>query len=336
MLRCYAIIRLAEASSVARDARHVFDDSRSGARSLAEIPTQPPHSGIGSGMDAPQERDRPSASSSRPRVSVIIPCFNRSAQLREAVESVLAQTYQDFEILIIDDGSTDDTRVSLENRFRGNPKIRYFYKNHGGPGPARNLGLGHAVGEYVAFLDSDDLWLPEKLENQIRQLEEDPEAAMSFTDAFVRDASPGRKTRFRSHGFRGDTTVKAIVESNFPLCTPAVMVRRRIFDEIGTFDETLACAQDWDLWIRVLTRHRAAYLERPGLVIRTGDDSISRTRVLEKWRCWLRVWEKHKDLLLRSGCTPRSVRGKLAHAHKKIAQTCLSSGRYAEARSRRL
>src|SRR2546426_5040394 len=170
VLRCYAIIRLADASSAARDVRHVLDDSRSGARSLAEIPTQPPHSGIGSGMDAPQERDRPSASSARPRVSVIIPCFNRSAQLREAVESVLAQTYQDFEILIIDDGSTDDTRVSLENRFRGNPRIRYFYKNHGGPGPARNLGLGHAVGEYIAFLDSDDLWLPEKLENQIRQL----------------------------------------------------------------------------------------------------------------------------------------------------------------------
>jgi glycosyltransferase involved in cell wall biosynthesis len=284
-------------------------------------------------MDTPQERDRSIASPTRPRVSVIIPCFNRSAPLREAVESVLAQTYRDFEILIIDDGSTDDTRATVENRFGGNPRIKYFHKNHGGPGPARNLGLRHAAGEYIAFLDSDDLWLPDKLEHQVRQLEEDSGAALSFTDAFMRDASPGRKTRFQSHGFKGETTVKAIVESTFPLCTPAVVIRRRVFDEIGNFDESLACAQDWDLWIRVLAVHRAAYLERPGLVIRTGDDSISRTRALEKWRCWLRVWEKHRELLLSSGCTPRSVRGRLAHAHKKIAQACLSSGRYAEAKS---
>jgi glycosyltransferase involved in cell wall biosynthesis len=284
-------------------------------------------------MDAPQARDRTRLSPPGPRVSVIIPCFNRSARLREAIESVLAQTYQDFEVLVIDDGSTDDTRTSLERRFAGDSRIHYFHKTHAGPGPARNLGLRNASGEFIAFLDSDDLWLPDKLEHQIRQLDEDPEAALSFTDAFERDASADGPTRFQSHGFRGAPTLKAVVEANFPLCTPAVVIRRSVLEETGMFDESLACAQDWDLWIRVLASHRAAYLERPSLVIRTGQDSISRTRVLEKWTCWLRIWEKHRDLLLRSGCSPAGIRSRLAHAHKKIAQACRSSGRYAEARS---
>jgi len=271
--------------------------------------------------------------SSSPLVSVIIPTFNRSALVCEALDSVLAQTYRNFEILVVDDGSTDDTKSAIEKKYRDNSRIKYFFKAQGGPGSARNHGVLHSRGELIAFLDSDDLWIPEKLERQVDQMERNPEAVMSFTDALVQAIPANGRTRFQAKRFRGDTTLRAMVETNFPLCTPAVIVRRRVLQEVGGFDESLMCAQDWDLWIRILARHRVVYLDQPAVIIRSRDDGVSRSRTLEKWQCWLRVWQKHQSLLLQSGCKPRSVRSRLAHAHKKIAQSCLSLKRYSEARS---
>jgi glycosyltransferase involved in cell wall biosynthesis len=276
-------------------------------------------------MGSAQDRPEP------PRISVIIPAFNRAALLCEAAESALAQSYTNLEVLIVDDGSTDGTAAIVKARFEGDPRVRYLRQEHAGPGPARNLGLRHAGGELIAFLDSDDLWVPDKLALQVRQLDEHPEAALSFSDARNEGGREGDRTRFQGKRFRGDTTLRGIVEREFPMCTPTVVLRRKVLDDLGAFDESFPCSQDWDLWIRVVARYPIVYVDRPLTTIRRSDDSISRTRPLEKWRCWLRLWTKHQALLVRSGCPPRLLRRKLGHAHKKIAQTCRSLGDYEEA-----
>jgi glycosyltransferase involved in cell wall biosynthesis len=269
---------------------------------------------------------------SPPRVSVIIPTFNRAGLTGEAVDSVLAQSYQDFEVLIVDDGSTDDTPRVIEARFGTDRRVRCLRRPNSGPGPARNHGIRQARGELIAFLDSDDLWHPDKLRLQVEQLDLNPAAVLSFCDAVVEGGKPGRETRFRSKRFHGDTTMRGIVEWNFPMCTPSVLIRRAVFNEIGLFDEAFTCSEDWDLWIRIVASYPIAYVDRLLLITRRREDNISRTRILQKWRSDLRLWQKHETLLLRCGCPRDLVRRKLAHAHKKIAQTCCASGDFREAR----
>jgi glycosyltransferase involved in cell wall biosynthesis len=277
----------------------------------------------------PEDRHHPP----RPRVSVVIPTFNRAARIVEAVESIRAQSYRDFEIIVVDDGSTDETPRIVPDRFGFDPRVRYARRANGGPAAARNDGIRQARGDLIAFLDSDDLWDPEKLRIQVEQLDRNPEAGLSFCDALTEGGRPGAGTRFQSKRFRGDTSMRGIVEWNFPMCTPSVVVRRTVLDAVGTFDESFACNEDWDLWIRIVARYPVVYVDRPLMTIRRGADNLSRTRVLEKWRSGLRLWERHRGLLLRSGCPPRLLNRKLGHAHKKVAQGCHAIGSYREART---
>ncbi len=268
-----------------------------------------------------------------PRVSVVVPTFNRAGALCEAVESALAQSYQDFEIIVVDDGSTDDTPRIVRERFGRDPRVRCLRRPNGGPAAARNDGIRQARGDLVAFLDSDDLWRPDKLRLQVEQLDGRPEAALSFCDALTEGGRPGAGTRFQGKRFRGDTSMRGIVEWSFPMCTPSVVVRRTVLDAVGLFDESFACNEDWDLWIRIAARYPLVFIDRPLLTIRRGDDNLSRTRILEKWRFGLRLWERHRDLLLHSGCPPGLLRRKLGHAHKKVAQACHTLRDYPEARA---
>jgi glycosyltransferase involved in cell wall biosynthesis len=267
-----------------------------------------------------------------PRVSVIIPTWNRSRQLCDAVDSALAQSFTDSEIVIVDDGSTDDTAAVVAARYGTLSRVRLVRQPNAGPAAARNHGVRESRGPLIAFLDSDDLWEQSKLEIQVGQLDRHAEAALSFCDAVVRGGGRDQCTRFASKHFRGDTTVRGIVEWNFPMCTPAVVVRRSALEEVGLFDATLPCQEDWDLWIRLVTRFPVVYVDRPLVVIRRGEDNLSRTRPLDKWRAALRLWTEHAERLQSSGCPPSLVRRKIAHAHKKIAQTCRSLGKYREAR----
>ena len=263
-----------------------------------------------------------------PRVSVVIPTFNRATVLPEAVDSVLDQTYKDLEILIVDDGSTDDTRRSIQERFGSLSQIRFLSKTNGGPASARNMGIRRSEGELIAFLDSDDLWIPEKLELQVRQIDRSPQAGLCFCDRFGEGGRP--PTRFAVKGFKGDTSLKGILEKGFPFATPSVLARKSTLEEVGLFDESFVCAEDWDLWIRILARSPAVYVDKPLVIVRDLADSINARRTLDKWQSWLRLWNKHQDLLLSSECPRRLVRRKQAHAHKKIAQTLHAVGRYSE------
>ncbi len=278
-------------------------------------------------------RDAHGTTGPTPRVSVILPTFNRAAILPEAVASVQAQTFPDFELLIVDDGSTDDTSAVVTGRFGSDPRVRLLRTANAGPAAARNRGLQEARGDLIAFQDSDDLWLPEKLALQVSQADEHPEAELFFCDAYDRGGPGGGRTRFEGKRYRGDTSLRGIVAADFPVCTPAALVRRAALAAVGPFDPSLACTEDWDLWIRLLERFPAVRLDRPLVILRAQPDSLSRTRVLEKWRAMLDLFTRHEERLVRAGCPASLVRRRIGHAHKKLAQTCRALGRGDEARA---
>jgi len=227
-----------------------------------------------------------------PKVSVIIPTYNCAKYICEAVDSVLAQTYNDFEIVVVDDGSTDDTKDILQ---RYNGRIRYIYQSNKGVSAARNLGLREAKGKYIAFLDADDIWLPEKLECQTKLLEENPDTVMVFSDIemFSENTlirfSMSRSNNYQPYGslkwrilqkeFNDGTLIKGITFGDLVLdnsILPATVVLKRIcLDSIGYFDEGLPIAEDYDLWLRISQKFKILYFNKITARRRYRQDSAS-------------------------------------------------------------
>jgi glycosyltransferase involved in cell wall biosynthesis len=205
--------------------------------------------------------------------SVIIPTFNRAAFLAEAIDSVLAQTEKDFELIVVDDGSTDRTRelvAAYENR------IRYFFQPRAGVAAARNRGIRQAAGNFIAFLDSDDLWLPKKLSRQIEWMQAHPEIMLCHTDEiWIRRGI--RVNQKKIHAKAGGWI--------YPLCLPrciispsSVLMRRELFDSVGRFDEQFPICEDYDLWLRVAARFEVGFIPAPLIVKRGGHpDQLSQS-----------------------------------------------------------
>jgi glycosyltransferase involved in cell wall biosynthesis len=210
-------------------------------------------------------------------ISVIIPTYNRSQFLAEAVESVLAQSVfqsrkYSFEIIIIDDGSTDDTRKVVE-RFSG--PINYYYQPHQGVSRARNHGLEKAKGEFIAFLDSDDLWLPEKIKLQMNVMENLPHLMGCTTEEIWLRRGKRVNPREKHRKYSGWIFPHAL-----PLCIlslSASLFRRQVFEEIGTFDESLPACEDYDFSLRYSLRYPLHLIDRPLIIKRGGHhDQLSR------------------------------------------------------------
>ena len=189
-----------------------------------------------------------------PRVSVIIPVHNRADLIRETLQSVAAQTYRDFEVLVVDDGSTDRTPQILAEFL---PHIRIITQAHAGQGgaTARNAGIRAATGEFIAFLDSDDLWFPQKLERQVALFQRVPELAWSYTDMEAFDSATGA-TLYRQSSSRrlyeGDILVPLFLQMFVPLVT--IMVRREVFDAVGEFFPSPK-GTDYDMLLRIAAQH---------------------------------------------------------------------------------
>uniref|UniRef100_A0A7C4RIG1 Glycosyltransferase n=1 Tax=Desulfatirhabdium butyrativorans TaxID=340467 RepID=A0A7C4RIG1_9BACT len=214
-------------------------------------------------------------------VSVIIPTFNRSKWVSEAVDSVLHQTLKPREIIVVDDGSTDDTADVLDGYGDAIRVLRL--KENRGVSAARNRGIEAACCRYVAFLDSDDLWLPRKLEDQINHVRKHPEIRIHQTDEiWIRNGvrvNPGKRHR-KPEGW--------IFEPSLHLCLispSAVLIERRLFDEVGLFDERYPACEDYDLWLRITCRYPVGLLPK-ALIVKRGDhpDQLSRLPVLDKYR----------------------------------------------------
>jgi len=204
-------------------------------------------------------------------VSVIIPTYNRMWALPETIESVFEQRFDRWELIIVDDGSTDGTGHWIQENA---PRARYIHQDNLGVSAARNRGISESRGRYVAFLDSDDRWLAEKLARQVSVME-DEGCSVSYTDEmWIRNGRRvNPKKRHKKHS--GD-----IFLASLPLVIispSSVMIRREVFSDVGLFDETLLACEDYDLWLRVTSRYPVRYIDE-ALIIKTGghDDQLSR------------------------------------------------------------
>ncbi len=205
-----------------------------------------------------------------PLVSVIIPTFNRLGFLKEAVESVEKQSSRDFELIIVDDGSTDSTGGYLE----GLP-VKYIRLGHSGfPGRVRNAGAKAAEGKYLAFLDSDDLWEPEKLARQVSYLTANPEIEICHThEVWLRNGrvvSQSKQRHKRSGNIFNHALKKCIIGPS------TVMLSSRLFRETGGFREDMELAEDYELWLRITNGYEVGYIDEPLVIKRAGhEDQLS-------------------------------------------------------------
>ena len=179
-------------------------------------------------------------------VSVIIPAYNQGDYLAEAIESVLAQTYSHFEILVIDDGSTDNT-ADVAKSF-SDPRVRYIFRENGGLSAARNTGLKHASGELITFLDSDDLFLPEKLSTLKAEMENHPEVGLTAGQAIMIDDRSQRLDKMVDSPLPENPA--QLLLGN-PIHVGSVLVKRAWLDQVEPFDESFRACEDWDMWIRL-------------------------------------------------------------------------------------
>jgi glycosyltransferase involved in cell wall biosynthesis len=205
-------------------------------------------------------------------ISVIIPTWNRADCLARALQSVFAQRLPPAEVIVVDDGSTDDTHGLVRSRY---PDVHYLYQPHSGVSSARNSGIRAATGDWIALLDSDDRWQPDKLQLQEKGLRDQPDYKICHCDEiWIRN---GRRVNpMKKHTKRGGY----IFRHCLPLCVispSAVMIRRELFSEIGLFDERLPACEDYDLWLRICAVYPVLYIDR-SLIIKQGghSDQLSR------------------------------------------------------------
>ncbi len=220
-----------------------------------------------------------------PRFTVVMAAFNAAATVRSAIESVLAQTNSDLELIVVDDGSTDGTAEAVARV--GDPRVRYTSQPNRGPAAARNTGIAQARGAYVAFLDSDDLLLPSYLERSEAALRSTPGAGFAYGDAYVFDDFTG-KVRRRSAMARNRPPepppvdraafLLELLQRNFIYV--AVTVPREVLDRVGGFDESLKGPEDYELWLRILLHgYGAAWIPGRPALYRKHDSQLSRNLV---------------------------------------------------------
>ena len=192
-----------------------------------------------------------------PRVSVITPAYNAERFIREALDSVMAQTWRDFEVVVVDDGSTDSTREIVESC---DGPIRLIQQANAGPSAARNHGVREARGELVAFVDSDDLWLPEKLAEQVPLFDDEGEVGLVYCHC-DRMTADGRVVP-TPHPPRpqGRVFLDFLLRNHCP--TSGAVVRRDVFLECGGFPEDMIWAEDWHLWLRIARKFEFAAVEK--------------------------------------------------------------------------
>jgi glycosyltransferase involved in cell wall biosynthesis len=206
------------------------------------------------------------------KVSVVIPAYNAMAYLPETLESVLRQTFSDFEVFLIDDGSSDHI-VQWASELV-DPRVKLISQENQGASAARNTGIAHAQWEYVAFLDGDDLWEPTKLEKQVHCLEANPEVALVHTWLAGIDWQSKPTGRVICPQIEGEVW-QQLIEKNRLACS-SVMVRSSCFETVGVFDKNLRFAEDWDMWIRLATRYHFAVIKEPLIGYREHSNSKSK------------------------------------------------------------
>ncbi len=205
------------------------------------------------------------------KVSVIIPAYNKSDLTVRTVTSVLNQTYKNIEIIVVDDGSTDDTKNKLK---QFNKIIRYIYKENSGACSARNFGINVSTGEYIGLIDCDDIYYPDKISLCVEFFENNPDVSFIHTAANYIDSKDRilglcKSSLPKELGLFWDNLVLGNV-----VCNPTVFIKRCCFESVGLFDESIFMPADWDMWIRIAEKFKIGYIDKPLSGYRTVDNYI--------------------------------------------------------------
>jgi len=211
-----------------------------------------------------------------------MPVYNGERTIAQAIESVLKQTYTDWEIIVIDDGSTDDTRKIVE-RYRSAPadRIRYIHQENQGLACARNTGIRQARGEFLALLDADDVWLPTRLEETVKALDADPSAGIAHANiTWISETGEILSTPRRQARHLSGYIFENIFLRKAHISCPTVLFRKKCCEEVGMFDPNLARlgCEDRELWLRISQRHKVRYIDKVLALYRVSASSMSRNQ----------------------------------------------------------
>lgn len=219
------------------------------------------------------------------KISVVVTCYNYGRYLEACLNSVFRQTFKGIEIIVIDDGSTDNTGEVVK-QFLNRPNFKYVYQENRGQASAKNAGIRNATGEYIAFLDADDLWVEEKLEKQIALFVPDS-TGVAFSQSNYIDEN-GKLLNLKLHEQyllpRKGRVTEFLFLDNFVPFSSAV-VRRKCFERCGVFDESIKMAIDWDLWLRISTEFYFDYVNEPLLLYRIGHSDQMSKNIMERNNC---------------------------------------------------
>lgn len=259
--------------------------------------------------------------------SVIITCFNESAYIEDCVESVLEQTASHLidEIIIVDDGSTDESHSVIEGLLDRGRTITSVYTENRGLPSARNAGILRSRGPWVAFLDGDDMWHPQKLSEQAAAIRDDPDVALVYTDGYwFGDALKTTRLAARSYGPKDKNALARYYLYDAPIVPSGVVLSKACLEHVGLFDETLINAQDTDLWIRVMAEFPVLHVQKPLFYRRRHLKSLS-ANFRKKERYKLIVAERHAG---KHGVPRRLLRAKRARISFSTLKSALLQREY--------
>lgn len=257
-------------------------------------------------------------------VSVIIPCYNTAVYLAEAVDSALRQTYADFEVIVIDDGSTDNTSEVMA-RFSSDNRLCYHYQSNEGLSAARNKGIKLANGSFIALLDADDVWEKEKLAQQVAVLEKDASIGLVFSDFSSFDVNGIIASRKNSGCYNEGVDFERLFHRNNFIYPSTVLIRQEVFESCGLFDTKLRSAEDYDMWLRIAKTYRIVGIDAALVRIRQHGANMS-SNVLRMLENEIAVIDKYQAELPLS-----SWRRRLAKIYYINADRLAYMGRRSEA-----
>jgi GT2 family glycosyltransferase len=216
-----------------------------------------------------------------PKVSIVIPAYNAMTYLPATLASVFQQTFNDFEVLLVDDGSTDSLQTWVAQTV-SDRRVKLISQPNQGLSAARNTGITHSQSEYIAFLDADDLWHPTKLAQQVQWLDDRPTIGLIYNQTAQIDSAGTPTGRVLGSEIAGNI-LPQMLQRNIIDCPSSVLVRRQCFDRVGLFDRTLRSVEDWDMWIRIAAIYPFAVICQPLVYYRQHSSNMSKNwRVMEQ------------------------------------------------------
>ncbi|WP_052446513.1 glycosyltransferase [Geoalkalibacter ferrihydriticus] len=217
------------------------------------------------------------------KVSIVIPTFNNEEYILDALESVINQSYKNIEIVVVDDGSTDGTQYALE-KYKN--KIKYIYQKNRGVSAARNKGISVSTGDFICFLDSDDIFEKNKIEKQLKIHKENEQLCVSYTDMAIFNGGKNFEKSYHKKNnmnCQSGFIFKNVVLGNI-ISTITVMIKREVFNNVGLFDESLNIGEDYDMWLRIASQYEVGYVPEVLSFYRRGHQSLTTRKPTSTFR----------------------------------------------------